>query len=171
MDIVHSFVLLLLNKKEVKVLAGAIEQKVFEVADNVAEKLGVYVVDVEYKKENKERFLRVYIDKEGGVGLDECEEFSRRFDEVFDEMDIISEAYTFEVSSPGADRVLKTEREFNYYTGRRVEVKLYKAIDGKKEFDGILKGYENKTAIITVDEGDISVPVSEAVYIRLYFEI
>lgn len=152
-------------------MAGAIEQKVFEVADAIAQELGVYVVDVEYKKENKERFLRVYIDRDGGVGLDECEEFSRKFDEVFDEMDIISEAYIFEVSSPGANRVLKTEREFNYYTGRRVEVKLYKAIEGKKEFDGILKKYENKTAVITAKGGDISIPVSEAVYIRLYFEI
>jgi len=153
-------------------MANTTEQKIFEISEPISEKLGIFVVDAEYKKENGTRILRVYIDKEGGVGIDECEVFSRSLEAVLDELDFISEAYTLEVSSPGVDRVLKTEREFTYYIGRKVEVKLYKAIDGKKEFDGILKSYEDQTATITTEgNGDIEVKVKEAVYIRLYFKI
>lgn len=152
-------------------MASTIEKKVFGVADPIADELGYFVVDAEYKKENNDKVLRLYIDKPGGIGIDECEIFSRRFDEVFDEMDIINEAYILEVSSPGVDRILKSEREFNYYLGRKVDVKLYKAIDGTKEFDGILKAYKDDTATVCVNGSDIEIPVKEAVYIRLYFEI
>ncbi len=151
-------------------MASTIEKKVFKTADTVAEELGFYVVDAEYKKENDSKVLRIYVDKEGGISIDECETFSRRFEEEFDKLDIINDAYMLEVSSPGVDRVLKTEREFNYYLGRRVDVKLYKAIEGKKEFDGILKSYENKTAVVFVWDKEYSIPTAEAVYIRLFFE-
>lgn len=152
-------------------MASAIEKKVFEVGDRIAEKLNLSVVDAEYKKEGNTRVLRIYIDCESGAGLDECEKFSRAFDEEFDALDIITEAYTLEISSPGVDRVLKTEREFTHYIGREVEVKLYKAINGKKEFSGFLKAYSDNTATITCNNEDILVPQKEAVYIRLYFKM
>lgn len=152
-------------------MASAIEKKVFEVGDKVAEKLNLSIVDAEYKKEDNGKVLRIYIDAENGAGLDECEKFSRAFDEEFDVLDIITEAYTLEISSPGVDRVLKTEREFNHYIGREVEVKLYKAINGKKEFMGTLKDYNENTATIACDNEDILVPIKEAVYIRLYFKM
>ena len=157
-------------RKERK-MAGSLENKIFKAADPIAEELGFYVVDAEYKKEGDNKVLRVYIDKKGGIGIDECEIFSRRFEEEFDKLDAINEAYTLEISSPGVDRVLKTEREFNYYIGREVEIKMYKAVEEKKEFTGILKNYSDKMATIIVDGKDITINVSEAVYIRLYFKI
>lgn len=152
-------------------MASSIENKVFEIADKVADSLNFSVVDAEFKKEGKDRILRIYIDSEGGAGLDECEKFSRAFDEAFDKLDIIKEAYILEVSSPGVDRVLKTEREFKHYIGRKVEVKLYKAIEGLKEFDGILTGYEDNTATVTAEDKEIKFPVAQAVYIKLYFRM
>ncbi len=152
-------------------MANAIESKALEVADVVAEKLGIFVVDTEYKKEGNDRFLRIYIDKESGVGLNECEEFSRAFEKEFDEIDPIEEAYILEVSSPGVERKLKTEREFLHYIGKKVSVKLYKAIDNKKEFVAILKNYKDKTVTVLVDDEELEIPLSEAVYIKLYFEM
>ena len=152
-------------------MAGSIESRVFEVADRIAQDLDLSVVDAEFKKEGKAKVLRIYIDAQNGAGLDECERFSRAFDEEFDKLDIIKEAYMLEISSPGVDRVLKTEREFKHYIGRKVEVKLYKMIDGMKEFDGILTGYDNNTAIVSKDGKEIEIPVSQAVYIKLYFRM
>lgn len=150
-------------------MANTIETAVLEMTQALSEQQGVYVVDVEYKKENSDRFLRIYIDKPGGVGLQDCEAFSRAAEVLLDEADLISEAYCLEVSSPGADRKLKTDREFSYYIGREVEVKLYKAIDGKKEFVAILEDYRDKTAILSFDGTTVEVSPKEAVYIRLNF--
>lgn len=152
-------------------MANAIEKAVLELTEELAEKQGVYVVDVSYKKENGERFLRFFLDKPGGVGIDDCEAFSRAAETLLDEKDLIPEAYLLEVSSPGVDRKLRTEREFVWYLGREVEVKLYRAADGKKEFSGILSEYQNETAWIESEGKTIKVPVKEAVYIRLYFKM
>lgn len=151
-------------------MAGIIERKALETADSVASECGCAVIGAEYKKEGGERYLRIYIDKPGGIGIDECESFSRKFDEVFDKLDLIDEAYILEISSPGADRVLKTEREFTYYKGRKVEAKLYKAIDAQKELCGILGDFDGESVQIEADGKMIKVPVKDAVYIRLYFE-
>ncbi len=152
-------------------MANAIEKAVLELTEELAEKQGVYVVDVSYKKENGERFLRFFLDKPGGVGIDDCEAFSRAAETLLDEKDLIPEAYLLEVSSPGVDRKLRTEREFLWYLGREVEVKLYRAADGKKEFSGILSEYQDETAWIESEGKTIKVPVKEAVYIRLYFKM
>ena len=152
-------------------MANAIEKAVLELTEELAEKQGVYVVDVSYKKENGERFLRLFLDKPGGVGIDDCEAFSRAAETLLDEKDLIPEAYLLEVSSPGVDRKLRTEREFLWYLGREVEVKLYRAEDGKKEFSGILSEYQDETAWIESEGETIKVPVKEAVYIRLYFKM
>lgn len=151
-------------------MAVNIKKTVFEVGDKIAADLGMYLVDAELQTENGEKFLRLYIDKPDGVGIDDCESFSRAFEGAFDPLDIIDGAYCLEVSSPGVDRVLKTERELMYYRGREVEVKLYSAIDGKKEFSGILKEYVDGDAVIEADGQYINVPISRAVYIRLMFK-
>ena len=150
-------------------MAGIIEKKALEIADAVAENTEFVVVGAEYKKEGQDKYLRIYIDKTGGVGINECEEFSKAFDESFDKLELIDEAYILEVSSPGVDRILKTQREFDYYTGREVDVKLYKAIDGKKEFSGILKGFDGENAKIQLSDKVCEVPLKEADYIRLHF--
>ena len=152
-------------------MASAIEKKALEVADVVADNLGLSVVDAEYKKEGNDKFLRIYIDQPDGVGLNECEKFSREFEKEFDKLDPIDEAYILEVSSPGVERKLKTEREVLLYIGKKVSVKLYKAINSKKEFTAVLKRYENKTVTVSVDDEEINIPLNEAVYIKLYFEM
>ena len=140
-------------------------------AIRLAEELGYEWIDLELVKEPVGRFLRFYIDKEGGVGIDECEKFSNAFGEIFDRLDPIKEEYILEVSSPGVDRVLKTQREFDYFSGREVSVKLYAALNGKKEFDGILKGLENETVTVEINNEEVSFKKKEAAFVRLAFKI
>lgn len=151
-------------------MAKEIIRTVFAIGDEIAIAQGVVLVDAEYKKEGGDWYLRLYIDKEGGAGIDDCEQFSRAFGEEMDRLDPIAEPYCLEISSPGVERQLKTEREFRHYTGRTVSVKLYKALNGQKEFTGILEGYADNAAQIRTETEVLSVPVKEAVYIRLYFE-
>lgn len=151
-------------------MASKIEMTAFEVGDVIAKEQGVFLLHTEFKKESGQSYLRLFIDKEGGVGIEECESFSRAFSDRIDALDPIEEAYVLEVSSPGADRKLTTEREFNHYIGRKVDVKFYAAKDGKKEITGILRGYEDGTAIVEADGETLQVSKKEAVYIRLTFE-
>ena len=161
----HSFMFI-----EEDIMANKIENLALELSEETARAHGVYVVDVTYKKQNGNNVLCFYIDKDGGVGIDECEKFSRAVEEVLDKNDPIEQNYSLEVSSPGVDRKLVKEREFLYYIGREVDVKLYApAEDGKKEFTGILRGYENGVASIEVDGEAKEIPVKDAVYIRLSF--
>ena len=113
-------------------MANKIEEHALEIGNKIAGETGMYVVDVTYKKADGKNVLCFYIDKDGGVGIDDCETFSRMAEPVLDESNIIEDSYSLEVSSPGADRRLKKEREFRYYIGRTVDVKLYTAADGIK---------------------------------------
>ncbi len=151
-------------------MANKTETAALELSSDVAEKMGVYVVDVSYKKIGQKNTLCFYIDKDGGVGIDDCENFSRAVEARLDESDPIESEYSLEVSSPGVDRQLKKEREFCYYIGREVDVKLYKASDGMKEFSGVLNGYSSGEAVIAAGGKEIRVPVKEAAYIKLHFE-
>lgn len=150
-------------------MANKTEGLAYEIGDKLAAEQGVFLVHAEYKKENGEYFLRLFIDKEGGVGIDDCERFSRAFSERIDALDPIEEPYMLEVSSPGAERRLTTEREFLHYINREVEAKLYAAKDGKKEITGILKDYSDGCAVIDADGGMIEIPLKETAYIRLVF--
>lgn len=150
-------------------MANKTELLALEIGDKIAEGMGLCVVDAQFKKEAGKQYLRLFIDKEGGVGIDDCEAFSRAFGDEIDKLDPIEAEYTLEVSSPGVDRKLKTEREFLHYIGREVDVKLFKAKDGTKEFTGILKGYDGGN--VTVDCGrEKTLDVKEAAFIRLHFE-
>lgn len=146
-------------------MANKIEMTALELGEATAQELGVYIVDVEYAN----GVLCYYIDCDGGVGIDKCEEFSRAVEVVLDNEDIIDKEYSLEVSSPGVDRKLKSEREFLYYKGREVEVKLYAPIDGVKEFSGVLKNFQDKTVTIEVDSNLVEIPQKDAVYVRLKF--
>ncbi len=147
------------------------EKKTEEFLMPILEKKGLSLWDVVFEKEGKEYYLSAYIDKPGGITVNDCEEVSREMNEILDREDYIKENYTFVVSSPGLDRPLKRERDFMNSIGRQVEIKTYKAIDGYKEFAGTLVAYDKDT--VTVDEGD-----GERVFnrkdismIRLAFEI
>ena len=150
-------------------MANKTETIAIGLGESIAEEMGLYIVDVSYKKEGAIYSLCYYIDKEGGVGIDDCEAFSRAVETILDEKDPIEENYTLEVSSPGVDRKLTKEREFLYYMGREVDVKLFKETDGKKEFSGILEKFEDKIATIDCQGEKIEVAQKDAAYIRLSF--
>ena len=151
-------------------MANITETKALAAGEGIAAKQGVYIVDVTYKKEQDGYSLCYYIDRDGGVGIDECETFSKAVEEVLDRENFIDDAYTLEVSSPGADRKLTKEREFLYYIGREVDVKLYKAVNGAKEFSGVLKDYKDSTAFVENGGEIMEIPAKSAVYIRLSFK-
>ncbi len=127
-----------------------IESAVEALALPVAEELGLSLYDVEYKKEGADWYLRIFIAKEDGVGIDDCESMSRRMSDLLDEHDPISDAYILEVSSPGIERVLKKDAHFEGAIGEEVEVKLFSPIDGKKSISGVLTAYDGKC--VTLDE-------------------
>ncbi|MBT9779560.1 ribosome maturation factor RimP [Clostridium sp. MCC353] len=110
------------------------------------------LVDVEYVKEAGNWYLRAYIDKEGGIAVDDCEVISRKLSDWLDEKDFISESYILEVSSPGLGRPLKKEKDFERSIGCEVDIKLYRAVNRQKEFTGMLKSYDKET--VTIQAGD-----------------
>ena len=111
------------------------------------------LVDVEYVTEAGTWYLRAYIDKEGGIAVDDCEVISRQLGDWLDKEDLISESYILEVSSPGLGRPLKKEKDYVRSMGKEVEVRLYKAIDRQKEFTGILSAYDDKTVTLSMEDG------------------
>ena len=146
--------------------------KVTEVAAQLAEPIvaaaGCALWDVEYVKEAGEWFLRVYIDKEGGVSIDDCEAVSRPLSDALDEADPIQGSYTFEVSSAGADRALKKPEHFAAMMGREVEVRLYRAREGRKEFTGVLSGYEDGAVTIDCGGQPLRFEKPDVAQVRLY---
>lgn len=128
------------------------EEKVLELAKPVAEELNYELVNVEYVKEGKNWFLRLYIDQPSGISLDDCTRFSERMSEVLDEKpdNFIPQAYYLEVSSPGAERPLNTAEEINNAVGRYVYVKLYQMIGPDNAFEGHLKEVDEETITLTV---------------------
>lgn len=144
------------------------EQIVFEIAKKIAEPMGFEIVEVEYKKEGSDYFLRVYIDRDDGyISIDDCESVSRQISDALDKSDPIKEQYYLEVCSPGIDRILKRDKDFIRFIGSDVDVKLYAAADGVKEFTGKLLEYENQTAHIEADGKSYKIKPGEAAYIRL----
>lgn len=127
-------------------------EQIMEVCNKIASEVGVTVFDVEFKQ-GKNPSLTIYIEKEGGMDLDTCEVFHRAIDQPLDQLDpTFGQPYTLNVSSPGADRPFKTDKDFNDHLGKRVEVKLYASIRGKKFYDGILNSYDGKSITLKVDE-------------------
>lgn len=114
------------------------------------EEFNFELVDVEYVKEGSDYFLRAYIDKEGGITINDCEAVSRRLSDMLDADDFLSDPYILEVSSPGLGRQLKKEKDYVRSVGKEIDVKLYKAFEKRKEFSGILK--ENTPEAIVLDE-------------------
>ncbi len=114
----------------------------------IAQSNGVDIYDVEYVKEGSEYYLRAYIDKAEGVNINDCENVSRALSDALDKEDFIPDAYILEVSSPGLGRTLKKDRHFEKCLGQDVEVKLFKAMDGCKEFEGALKSFDSENITI-----------------------
>lgn len=129
------------------------------------------LVDVEYIKEAGNWYLRAYIDKEGGITVDDCEVISRRLGEWLDEKDFIADSYILEVSSPGLGRPLKKEKDFDRSIGKDVDIRLYKPLNKQKEFTGTLKAYDKETVTITLEDGaELELNRREIALIRLAFD-
>ena len=140
---------------------------VTDLARPVVEANGCSLWDVEYIKEAGSWYLRLYIDKEGGVSIDDCEAVSRGVDPLLDEADPIQDAYTFEVSSAGADRPLKKPEHFAAFLGAEVDVKFYQAVNGQKSCTGILAGYQDGDVTLTLGNETVTFPKKEIAFVRL----
>lgn len=129
---------------------GKVSDEVFRLVAPIAESFGLEVIEVLYEKKYDGMNLTIVIDKEGGVTIDDCEKLHRAIDAPLDELDPIDTAYTLNVSSPGIDRPLKTERDYRRNLGKKISVKLYKPLEGKKHYDGVLADYDEETFTLQV---------------------
>lgn len=129
------------------------EQRTEELLIPITEAHGYEIIDVEFVKEGGNRFLRVYLDKPGGITVDDCEIASRALSDKLDEKDFIEESYILEVSSPGLGRPLKKEKDYIRNMGKQIEIRTFKAIDKQKEFTGVLKAYDAGTVTIEEEDG------------------
>ena len=146
-----------------------VTELVAQLAQPLAEQTGCSLWDVEYVKEAGSWFLRIYIDKEGGVSIEDCEAVSRPLSDKLDEVDPIEGSYTLEVSSAGADRVLKKPEQFQQFMGAEVEVHLYRPRDGQKEHIGILKQYGADGSVTIETAGTPTIfEKKELAQVRLY---
>ena len=139
---------------------GKIEDAIWKMAEPLIAENGMELIDVEYVKEGAEWYLRLFLDKEGeeGIDLDDCELISRKFSDVLEEKDPISQAYRLEVSSPGIERPLKRTKDFQRFQGEKVQVKTFSEVEGKKQFIGILQETTEETVTVDVDGTSIVIP-------------
>ncbi len=148
--------------------------KVTEIVEAIAlpivEAHGCRLWDVEYVREGSDRFLRLYLDKDGGVDITDCEAISRAVDPILDEKDPIPESYIFEVCSAGLERALKRPGDFAQFMGSPILVKLYRPRNGLKEFPGILRGYEDGRVTVEAGKETITFEKSEVALVRLRVE-
>ncbi len=147
-----------------------VTDQVTEFARPVVESLGCSLWDVEYVREGSERFLRLYIDKEGGVSINDCEAVSRAMDPVLDEKDPIAESYHFEVCSAGLERALRRPSDFAQFMGSNIMIKLYRPYNGLKEIPGILRGYEDGKITAECGKETITFEKSQVALCRLRVE-
>ena len=143
------------------------EEKTEHLLAPIVERYGVEIYDVEYVKEGKDYYLRAYIDKAGGVNIQDCENVSRALSDALDAEDFIPDAYILEVSSPGLGRTLKKDRHLEKSLGKDVEIKTYKPIDKQKEFFGHLRAFDAKTVTIESEMGERIFNRNEIALIRL----
>ena len=140
-----------------------IADKVSALARPVAENLGLSLWDVEFLREGGRWVLRILIDHPGGVSIQNCEDMSRAIDPILDEVDPIEQSYVLQVSSAGLERPLKRPSDFERFMGARIEVRLYSPLDGRKEFEGNLTGYDGQT--VTLDTGQ-AFPMDKVAQVR-----
>ena len=152
-----------MSRQEIEALAS-------DLAAEIAGAFGLELVDAEYVKERGEYFLRVYIDKPGGVTLDDCEAFSVVLGERLDEVDPIPNSYSLEISSPGIERPLKKEADFERFAGRRVAVRTYAPLDGRKNWKGVLHGLSDGHVVLEVDGQRVTIPLTSIAKAHLVAE-
>ena len=146
------------------------EQKTEEILLPMMEEYGFELVDVEYVKEGGTWYLRAYIDKPGGITVDDCEIVNRALGDLLDREDFIEDSYILEVSSPGLGRPLKKEKDFVRSQGKEVEIRTYRMVERQKEFRGILKAWDKETVTIETEEGEQVFSRDNIALIRLAFD-
>lgn len=153
-------------------MSKKIEEKVEKLVEPFAEQLGYELVGVEYEvKKGSDNELVIYIDKDGGVDLDDCEKLSRLIDEPIDELDPVEEAYVLCVSSPGLDRPLKTDKDFKRAVGKDIDLKLYKKDEsGKKEYVAKLLGHDETTVCVEINGDKREFDKKTIALIRLHID-
>jgi len=147
-----------------------VTEVVTQLAEPVVQQFGCSLWDVEYVREGSERFLRLYIDKDGGVDIEDCEKIHRAMDPILDEKDPIAESYHFEVCSAGLERALKRPGDFVRFMDSPVLVKLYRPRNGLKEIPGILRGYDEGRVTVEAGKEQITFEKSEVAVVRLRVE-
>jgi ribosome maturation factor rimP len=158
-----------INKKKEELMAK-IEEKVEQLVKDPIEKLGYSLYDVEYVKEGPEYYLRIYIDKESGIDLNDCEKVSNEINEILDKADYIKEQYYLEVSSPGIERKLRKDKHLEQNISKNVEIKLFKKDNnGKKEYIGKLKAFNQEEIIIETDK-EITIERKNIAQIKTIYE-
>ena len=146
--------------------ASIYEEKTEKLILPILERMNFELVDVEYVKEGSVYYLRAYIDKEGGITVNDCEAVAREMNVFLDEEDYIPDSYTFEVSSPGLGRPLKKEKDYIRNMGKEVEIRTYRAINRNKEFYGFLTAYDKDSVTIDADGEELCFQKSEIALIR-----
>ena len=147
-----------------------IESQVLKYLEPIAAEADVEIWDIEFQKEGPNHVLRVYLDKAGGICLDDCETVSRALEAVLDEKDPIPQAYLLEVSSAGLDRAIKYKTHFEKCMGKNVDVILFAPVDGTKEFTAALNGFDGKTVTFQIDGEAKTLPLDKISSIRLSIE-
>lgn len=141
---------------------------VWEIAEPIAQSLGLEIWDVRFEKEGADWFLRIFIDKEGGVSIDDCVDMSHAIDKPLDDADPIEQSYCLEVSSPGLERDLKRDAHFEKSLGEKIMVKLIRPVDGQREFKGILESYDNGNFELLSEDGTkLMINKKETSYVKL----
>ena len=146
-------------------MAGRIEAEVEKIVEELLENTALELVAVDYVKE-RDWYLRVFIDKEGGVDLDDCQDLSRKLEELLDAQDLIKTSYILEVSSPGLDRELKKPSDFQREMGKDIDVSLFAPLDGKKVVTGPLSAYDGET----INVGDMAIPMDKVAKVNLHID-
>lgn len=147
------------------------EKRTEQLLEPLMQEFGFELVDVEYVKEGGSWYLRAYIDKPGGITINDCEAVSRRLSDILDEEDCIEESYTLEVSSPGLGRPLRKDKDFQRSLGEEVDVKLFAAVDHSKEYTGLLKAFDKESVTIELEDGtQKQFPRNSIALIRLSFD-
>ena len=146
------------------------EKQTEEILRPITEMFQIDIYDVEYVKEGSEYYLRVYIDKPGGVDINDCVKVSRALSDKMDEEDFIADAYILEVSSPGLGRTLKKEKHLEKSIGMEVDIKTFRPVDGCKEFTGTLQSYDQDSVTVLINENEKNFAKTDIALIRLAFD-
>ena len=146
-----------------------IEKNIYDLSLPIVNELGYELYDVMYVKEGKEYYLRLFIDHENGIDLDDCEKVSNRISDMLDEVDPINTQYNLEVSSCGLERHLRENEHYEAAVGKNIEFKLFKAIDGQKQLEGVLKNIKDNVLILQMEDKDVEVKIDDVSSAKILF--